>query len=81
MIKILRNTCKQLLNNSKDPEEKRKYELILKILADEHCFHKINIEDSYNILEDLKIPKDKIETTYTSIVSNSLKKVLDNNNK
>ncbi len=77
MINNLRNICNDLVNNSKNIEEKKKYELILKILKDDSCFYKISIDDAFNILEDLKIPKDKLESTYISLVSNSLKKLLD----
>lgn len=77
MIKKLRNTCQSLLNSSKK-ENKKKYELILKILKDDYCFSKMNIEDAYNILEDLKVPKEDIEKTYIFLVSNSLNKIINN---
>jgi hypothetical protein len=56
MLEVLRNKAEELMKEDKD-----KYELIFKILSDDDCFKKINIETAMSILEDLGVEdKDKV---------------------
>ena len=50
-------------------DEKRKYSVILGILEDENCVLKMPVEQSYQILKDLKIPTDKRIKVLTKLTS------------
>ena len=69
MLENLKNRARVIYSNSTDPNEKRKYSLILGILEDKNCFLKMPVEQSYQILKDLKIPTDKIIKVLTKLTS------------
>ena len=78
MITKLRKINNNLLFNAKTKEEKKKQELIMRILKDDFCFNKMNIEDAYNILRDLKIKEEELKPTYTSLMQEIIKKISEN---
>lgn len=77
MINKLRKINKNLLFNAKTKEEKKKQELIMRILKDDFCFNKMSIEDAYNILRDLKVKEEELKSIYTSLIGNNIKKILE----
>ena len=46
----------------------KKYKLIEKILNDDKCFFKMNIESAYSILRDLEIPESDLKTVYMNLI-------------
>ena len=75
MANKLREINNDLLFNAKNEEEIKKQKIIMNILKDDLCFIKMDIDDAYSILEDLKLNDEEIEETYTSIMSDILKKI------
>ncbi len=45
-----------------------KQQLIKKLLQTDDCFFKMNINDAYSILDDLKIPNDKKKEVYLELI-------------
>ncbi len=77
MIDKLRKINNDLLFHAKTEEEKRIYEIIKNILKDDSCFLKMNMDDAYGILRDLKIKEDEIDNMYILLMSNCTKKILE----
>ncbi len=77
MIDELRKINRNLLFSAKTNEEKKIQKTIMNILEDNNCFIKMNIEEAYNILRDLKIKEEEIKNTYTQLVTNGLKRILE----
>lgn len=70
MIEVLKAINTRLIVGHIDnPEELKKQELIKKILSEKDCFLKMDIETAYQILEDLKIPQDKMRNIYLELLN------------
>lgn len=70
MIEVLKVINERMIKGHLDkPEELKKQELIQKILAEKDCFLKMDIETAYQILEDLKIPQDKMRSIYLELLN------------
>ena len=77
MINELRRVNRNLLFNAKTEKEQQIQKTIMNILEDNNCFTKMNVDDAYNILRDLKIKEENLKNTYVQLVTNSLKKILE----
>lgn len=65
MIEKLREINKRLLEvNPFD----RKQQIIKNLLQNDSCFFKMNINDAYSILDDLKIPDEKKKDVYLELI-------------
>ena len=60
---------KLIILSENDSVELNKQMLIKKLLSDEKCFFKMDIETSYALLRDLKIPEDKIKEVYMELIN------------
>ena len=70
MLNKLREKNKILLNKYKDDAIKsNRYMLIEKLLTDDYCFSKIDIEMAFSILKDLEVKDDKIKQVYVELIS------------
>lgn len=54
--------------NSGNEEELKKYQVIKKILSDDKCFFKMDIEYAYSILRDLGIPEEELKKYYSELI-------------
>ena len=54
--------------NENNENELRKQLLIKEILKEKDCFSKIDIEKSYSILRDLKIPEKNLRSIYMKLI-------------
>ena len=69
MINKLRNINNELIKlNYNNLIELEKYELIKKLLQDDNCFMKIDINTAYAILKDLKIPEEHLKDIYIQLL-------------
>lgn len=69
MIEKLQSINDNLIElNINDAEKLKKHQLIKKILADNKCFFKIEIEYAYSILRDLGIPEENIKNVYAELI-------------
>lgn len=71
LIKTLKNKCIKLIDSCKnhnDLESQKKYEIILEILNVEDCFNQMNYDVAVNILNDLKINKEKLLNVYQILI-------------
>lgn len=69
MIEKLIEINEKLIKLNNDNEnELRKQLLIKEILKEKDCFSKIDIEKSYSILRDLKIPEKNLRSIYMKLI-------------
>lgn len=68
MIERLRKITSGLIKLNKNSENEEKYLLIEKILKDEKCFFKMDIETSFSILRDLQIKEEDISKIYKELI-------------
>lgn len=69
MLDRLREINERLIKlNSNNKEILNKQLLIQKILMEEDCFQKIDIETAFNILKDLQIPKENLKDIYLTLI-------------
>ena len=70
MIQELRNKNELLLKSvNKNEDLYIRLVIIKKILLDEKCFFKMNIDDAYNILLDLGYSKEEALNAYKKLIS------------
>ena len=70
MIEVLKAiNSRMIAGHQDDPEELEKQELIKKILEEKNSFLKMDIETAYQILEDLKIPLEKMRNIYLELIT------------
>ena len=70
MIEVLKAiNARLIMGNINNPEELKKQELIKKLLQEKDCFLKMDMETAYQILEDLKIPQDKMRNIYLELIN------------
>ena len=73
MINDLREINKKLIKLYKNDDEKlRKQLLIKKILSEENCFFKMDIDTAFNILLDLQITNEEIKNVYKNLMSSGV---------
>lgn len=59
---------KLIILSENDLVELNKQILIKKILSEDHCFFKMDIETSYALLRDLRIPEDNVKEVYMKLI-------------
>lgn len=70
MIEVLKAINARIITaNIDNPEELEKQQLIKKILDEKDSFLKMDMETAYQILEDLKIPLDKMRNIYLELIT------------
>ena len=62
------NELRIINNKLKEETPDKKYILIDKILKDDKCFFKMDIETSYAILRDLKIKEEDLQKVYEALI-------------
>ena len=68
MINKLRELNMKLIEVNMGKEEEKKYQVIKKILSDDKCFFKMEIEYAYSILRDLGIPEEELKNYYSELI-------------
>ena len=69
MLDRLRKINEKLIKLNHDNQEiLNKQLLIQKILKEEDCFQKIDVETAFNILKDLQIPQENLKNIYLSLI-------------
>lgn len=69
MITKLQEINKRLITLSRnDAKMLEKQLLIQKILAEENCFLKMDVETAYAILRDLQIPEEELKAIYLQLI-------------
>lgn len=66
--KLIEINEKLIKLNENNENELRKQLLIKEILKEKDCFSKIDIEKSYSILRDLKIPEKNLRSIYMKLI-------------
>lgn len=76
MLDKLKQINEKLIILYQNDEKNLKKQLIIKkLLEEENCFFKIDIETSYSILKDLNIPDDELRKVYQELIDiDNLKK-------
>lgn len=72
MLDKLRDINENILReniNNKDIYDK--HIIIKKLLSDDKCFFKINIEEAYALLRELNIQEDEIKRIYLELIDSS----------
>lgn len=65
-LRILNNKLIEL--NANNEMNLKKYNLIQKILKDDKCFFKMEIDYAYSILRDLKISEKDLKKIYMELI-------------
>ena len=68
-LDLLRKKTDELLQNSNNEKDNKKYEIIKKILKDDDCFLNIDIEHAYAIPRDLGINEESVRDYYSSLIA------------
>ena len=68
-LDLLRKKTDELLQNSNNEKDNKKYEIIKKILKDDDCFLNIDIEHAYAILRDLGINEESVRDYSSSLIA------------
>ncbi len=71
MLEKLVNVNNNIINQTKDEQQKKKHLLIKKILEDKQCFFKMDIETSYALLRELNVPEESIKKVYSILIDSS----------
>ena len=69
MLDKLRKITEIMINKNKNSKELEKYILIQKILNDNNCFLKIDIETAYSILRDLNFEEEELNNIYKELIN------------
>lgn len=71
-LKIMNDTLINYYSDERRKDEKKvlKHNIIKQVLNTERCFEKITKEEAINILKDLGISEDKLETIYNEVIQN-----------
>lgn len=69
MLDKLRKITEIMINKNKNSKELKKYILIQKILNDNNCFLKIDIETAYSILRDLNFEEEELNNIYKELIN------------
>lgn len=68
MLEKLRLINNKFLEIKTDENELKKHQLIRKILNDDKCFFKMNVEQAYAILRDLDFSKEELKEIYSELI-------------
>lgn len=68
-LDLLRKKADELLQNSNNEKDNKKYEIIKKTLKNDDCFLNIDIEHAYAILRDLGINEESARDYYSSLIA------------
>lgn len=68
MIEKLREINDRIIDQTNNEEVKKKQLLIKKILKEDDCFLKMNIETSYALLRELMIPEEQLKDIYMKLI-------------
>ena len=68
MIEKLREINDRIIDQTNNEEVKKKQLLIKKILKEDDCFLKMNIETSYALLRELMIPEEQLKDIYMRLI-------------
>ena len=69
MLDKLKKINEKLIKLNHDNQEiLTKQLLIQKILKEEDCFQKIDVETAFNILKDLQIPEENLKDIYLNLI-------------
>lgn len=68
MLEKLRHINDKFLEIKTDNDELKKHQLIRKILNDDKCFFKMNVEQAYAILRDLDFSKEELKEIYSELI-------------
>ena len=68
MLEKLRLINNKFLEIKTDENELKKHQLIKKILNDDKCFFKMNVEQAYAILRDLDFSEDELKGVYSELI-------------
>lgn len=68
MIEKLRMINNRISESTLDKKVKKRHSIIKKILEDDDCFLKMDIEIAYGILRDLLIEEDKLKMVYMALI-------------
>ncbi len=70
MIDVLKAiNARLIVANIDKPEELKKQQLIKEILNEKNAFQKMDMKTVYQILEDLKIPVEKMRNIYLDLIN------------
>lgn len=68
MLEKLRHINDKFLEIKTDNDELKKHQLIRKILNDDKCFFKMNVEQAYAILRDLDFSEEELKEIYSELI-------------
>ena len=68
MLEKLRLINNKFLEIKTDENELKKQQLIKKVLNDDKCFFKMNVEQAYAILRDLDFSKEELKEIYSELI-------------
>ena len=68
-LDLLRKKADELLQNSDNKRDNKKYKIISDFLKDDDCFLDIDIEHAFAILRDLGINEESVSECYSSLIT------------
>lgn len=69
MLNSLRSKVDKLINKSEDNLELKKYELIKKIISNDNCFVKMDVEVAISIIMDLQFNLEDAKRIYVTLIN------------
>ena len=69
MLEKLKEINVKIIEQCSDDEEKSKQLLIQKILDEDNCFMKMNVEVAYALLRELNIDESMLKETYLELIN------------
>ena len=67
-LDLLRKKANELLQNSDNERDNKKYKIISDFLKNDDCFLNVDIEHAYAILRDLGINEELVKSCYSSLI-------------
>ncbi len=69
MLEKLKEINVKIIEQCSDDEEKSKQLLIQKILDEDNCFMKMNVDVAYALLRELNIDESMLKETYLELIN------------
>ena len=69
MLEKLKQINVKIIEQCSDDEEKSKQLLIQKILDEDNCFMKMNVDVAYALLRELNIDESMLKETYLELIN------------
>ena len=69
MLEKLKEINVKIIEQCSDDEEKSKQLLIQKILDEDNCFMKMNVDVAYALLRELNIDESMLKDTYLELIN------------